>query len=442
MGFMSLKKTFLLVLISTWAVSPASAMDARKEVLSGIRISENAPAGIALDSADSFVNPAYILYYNSLLGIEGTSITNDFYTGFIFIELAKLGLPGSLGIQVARNFGLLKQGTLSEAPRNINDLNAEILAASPAMNVNAAIDGTSLTDLNDVESFGIIYGLTLGEVGKAGLAINYIGNGVEGKEAVGLPLSADISKSVSDMEVRLGGEFTRGEKFTAALDLGVGLPAYNFTYNSTTLSQEASFSSLNLDTNLRLAYALNFNFDIIGLAGYANFGGKVDIDPDTLTGDDGATLTITCNDIYIALGGLWHDETGLAGMALGFVNQAYQDEQKYETAGSDTKNNPTSLYFPVLQFIVEKNMASWLSLRASMFYETKKTSADREVSGISYSSKSKATSTVSTALGITFNLDAFIIEGVISKLLLFDGPNVIGGRTPRLNTSVSVAYKF
>jgi hypothetical protein len=369
-------------------------------------------------------------------------MANDFYTGFVFIELAKLGLPGSLGIQVARNFGLLKQGTLSDTPRNINNLNAEILATSPTMNVNATIDGNSLTDLNDVESFGIIYGLPLGGVAKAGLAFNYIGNGVEGKEAVGLPLSADISKSLGDMEVRLGGEYKLGETFTAALDLGMGLPAYDFTYTSPTLSQKASFSSVNLDTNLRLAYALNHNFDIIGLAGYANFGGKVDIDPDTLTADDAATLTMTRNDIYVALGGLWQDETGLAGLALGFVNQAYQDEQKYETAGFDAKNNPASLYFPTLQFVVEKNMATWLCLRASMFYETKKTSADREVGGISYDSKSKAVSTVNTALGTTINVDDFIIEGVISKLLLFDGPNVIGGRTPRLNTSVSVGYKF
>ncbi len=439
---MSFKKCILLGLISTWAVSPAFAMDARKEVLGGVSIAENAPAGVALDSADSFVNPAYIVDYNILLGIEGTSAANDFYTGFVFIELAKIGLPGSLGIQVARNFGLLKEGALSDAPRNINNLNAEILATSPTMNVNATIDGNSLTDLNDVESFGVIYGLPLGEVAKAGLAFNYIGNGVEGKEAVGLPLSADISKSLSDIEARLGGEYQLWDMFTIALDLGMGLPAYDFTYSSSTLSQEASFSSLNIDANFRLAYALNQNFDIIGLAGYANFGGKVDIDPDTLTADDAATLTMTRNDVYIALGGLWQDETGLAGLALGFVNQAYQDEQKYETAGFDAKNNPASLYFPTLQFVVEKNMATWLCLRASMFYETKKTSADREVGGISYDSKSKAVSTVSTALGTTINVDDFIIEGVISKLLLFDGPNVIGGRTPSLNTSVSVGYKF
>lgn len=432
----------LLMAAAVFSSSAVWAMDARKEVLGAdMVVGENQSAGLVLDSADSFVNPAYMLDYTSLLGLEGTAGANDLFTGFVFVDMDKLGLPGALGIQVGRNFGMLKRSTLTQTG-NINALNAQL---APALSqLNSPIDGNpTLTDLTDVRSWGFLYGLSLGEDLSAGLAFNSIGNGIKGKETPGVPASADMSKSITDMEIRLGAKMGLGSNMSAALDLGLNFPTFAFSYNSPALIQKADMSAFNLDINARLAMALNKSVDAVALVGYANYGGKTTVDPDASISADNFSYTLGRNDLYIGVGALLHDQDSMAGLLLGFMSRGYAEEVETQVTANNTKTNPSLTYFPSLKLLAERNLAKWFALRGSVSFTHEGTSTSNLVAGATYTTNDIARSYIATAIGASLNFDAAVIETVISKTLLFNGPFTVGGVVNTgLNASLSIGYKF
>ncbi len=431
-----------LVLTVVMSTSVSWAMDARKQVL-GIGVGvvgENSPAGLVLDSADSFSNPAYMLSYANLLGLEGVAGVNDLYTGFAFADLSVVGVPGVLGFQIGRNFGLMKTSTLSTTD-DLNDLNARISGLGTGLNNNALIDGTSLNNLNDVQPYGLMYALNLMEELQIGAAINFVGNSIKGKALVGDPTSADLEKSISDLEVRLGAVMTIMPELTGSVDVGLNFPNYTFKYNSAALDQKAEFNAFNLDVNARLGWALSNQFETVLVAGYANNGGDTKIDPDEANANDDLTLTLGRSDVSVGIGGLIKDETGLVGVLLGFMSQDYSYEVK--TTVGTLKNNPSYTYFPSLKLLAEKKLAQWFTLRGAVGYTYQGHSTSYSDPTISYTQHAKATSYVVTAVGATVSINPFYFETVLSKDLLFNGPWLIGGVIDTgLNTVLSLGYRF
>ncbi len=432
----------LLALAAVLSSTAVWAMDARKQVLGAdVVVGENQAAGLVLDSADSFVNPAYMLDYTSLLGLEGTAGANDFFTGFIFADLDKIGLPGALGIQVGRNFGMLKRSTLTQAG-SINALNAQLAPALSQLNDN--IDGNpTLTDLTDVQSWGLLYGLSLGKEIGAGLAVNFIGNGLKGKAVPGVAASPDISKSIGDIEIRLGAKMGLMANLSAALDLGLNFPTFAFNYNSPALIQKADLSGLNLDVNARLGLDLSKTLEAVALIGYANYGGKTAVDPDGAITADNFSYILGRSDLYVSLGALLHDKDSLAGVLLGFMSQSYANEVETQVSVNNTKDDPSFIYFPSLKLLAERNLAQWFTLRGSIGYTYQGTSTNFLAAGATYTTHAIAQSFIVTAIGASLNFESAVVETVLSKTLLFNGPYLVGGvANTGLNASLSLGYKF
>lgn len=144
---MSVKRLFIILIAFLFFAFASSiyAMDSRKDVLDGGATGYNSAAGLVLDSADSFVNPSYILDYGNLIGIEGSSPALT--SGFVFLDLNKnVGLPGSFGVQVGRNFGLLNQNSLANGV-NINNFVGSLKGLAGISSIGS--DGVSVTTLSN-----------------------------------------------------------------------------------------------------------------------------------------------------------------------------------------------------------------------------------------------------------------------------------------------------
>jgi hypothetical protein len=441
----SKKLQLLLVAGLMGLASLAQAMDSRKEVIDGAALGENFPAGIVLDSSDAFVNPSYMLDYKGLIGMEGTAAVQDLFTGFAYIPLSEIGLPGSLGVQVGRCFGMIKQSTVSLVPsQNINNIDAGLAAQFPTLNVGAAIDGNNFTDLSGVESFGLMYAIGLGDKIKAGLGVNYIGNGVEGKGTPGVPASPDIKKSITDLEVRMGAQMQLGSSMRIAADLGIGLPGYHFSYSSAALTQKSDLSSLNLDTNLRFSMPVLKDVDLVVVGGYAGYGGEMAVVPDTANTAANVNINAGKSDLYVGVGGVLKNPKGLTALQLGMLNEGYTNQVTIpNNTPANTTDNTGYFSFPAISLFGERNVTDWLMLRASVLFASQVSGAAHTAGGVSYNTHGLTSSAIKTALGSTIVFDSFIIESVISKKLLFNGPYLVGGvANTGLNTSVSVGYLF
>lgn len=244
---------------------------------------------------------------------------------------------------------------------------------------------------------------------------------------------------------------TKEKMFKVGLDVGLGMPTYSLTYTPGTGTNQSITSSLfDLDVNLRAAYIAVENFDCVFRASYAKFGGTETVNPNSVVANQGGTLTGSQQDLTIAIGGLWHKDNALAGIELALKSVAYKSEQQSAAAGSGTsKTDPSMVTFPVIRIIAEKLLASWLTVRGAVEYDSITTSSVLNNSGTSSSSKDYTTylldsDSLTTLLGFTISIgDPFIIEGVMSQTILFNGPNFIsGGNSAPLNTAISVGYKF
>lgn len=288
---------------------------------------------------------------------------------------------------------------------------------------------------------------------KAGIAFNYIGNSISGNVASSNAANkGTYSEALRDMEIRLGGQMMKEKLFKVGLDVGIGLPSYSLTYDPGTKTNQTITASLfNLDVNLRAAYIAVENFDCVFRASYAKFGGSETVDPNSAVANSGGTITGSQQDLTIAIGGLWHKDNALGGIELLLKSVAYKNEQASSAPGSGTsKNDPSTVTFPAIRIVAEKLLASWITVRGSVEYDSITTSSVLNNSGASSSSKDYTTyllasDSLTTQLGFTISIgDPFIIEGVIAQTILFDAPYFISGDSnfTTFNTSISVGYKF
>ncbi len=434
---MKLKIFILFFLVLSLISAPAWAMDSRKAVLNGTLVGDNDSAGLVLDSGDSFVNPAYLTKYGNLLGVEGST---DLVSGFAFVDLDLMGLFGNFGVHANRNFGMKKTSTLTTTG-DIDNLELNYLGA--AAGVNLGSDFVNINSLNNVVSWGVLYALSMGDTLKFGFAFNYIGNSVEGNvnsNPTNLNPAA-FSKSISDLEIRLGTVLNL-EIFQLAGDVGIGFPTYIYSLSVT--NEEADFSPMNLDFNIRLVLALKKEVDAVFRFHYAGYGGELSIDPDTAAPLNGSTMDIGRNDIAIFAGALFEGKKGVAGVEVGFRNVSYTVEGTIENPVSDTsKNNLTTTTFPIIRILGERKIIEWLTLLGSVEYQSSGRStdinADSTIGTTDYETKGLSQSTVDINLGAIFSFDEFFIEGHLTRRIVFVG--LPDSFTP-LNASASVGYRF
>ncbi len=431
---MKLKIFILFFIVLSLISAPVWALDTRKAVLNGTAVGNNDPAGLVLDSSDSFVNPAYISYYGNLVGVESWALPYR-TAGFVFLDLGSIG---SFGIQLGRNFGMKKANTL-QTGQDIDDL--EPIYMPVGFQEDLGSDNANINNLNNVISLGIIYGLPLGNTLKLGIAFNYIGNSVEGNVS-GDPQTPDVrtfKESLKDMEFRVGTEINL-EIIKIAFDAGIGLPSYSYSLSID--NEQAEFSPMNLDFNLRLAFAIKKDIDGVFRFTYAGFGGELYLDPDTAIPLDGSTRNLTRNDISVFAGALFKGKKGVFGLELGFENVAYASETNVEVSVSDTSmNNPSTISFPIIRILGERDIAEWLTLLGSIKYEWVKITTEQNsstaITTTDWETESLSTSTLEIALGYIFTFEKITIEGYVNQLI-FD---TLSTGAP-LNFGISLGYKF
>ncbi len=432
----------------------AFASDSRKIVLTGTIYHEYSPLGMVITSVDALLNPTFMLGHSNFVNVDLDSATLT-YSGFGFIKLEALKLPGMLGLQIGKRYGSYRNDIWLGPSQDINDLNG--LVAPLCGQADVGVDGVNVTNLDGVRSFGIYYALPIGDNLKAGFGLNYVGRGVSGNrindpQSISTERDDTFEKRISTMMFRAGAGYTMlNDKLNLSLDVGFGSPKYNYEYtiaaSSTADSETASFSGTDLDANVRASYMLGENTDLVANLFYLSYGGTLEIDPDTATSDDGTTYERSQDGLIFLAGPLFHGDGYNFGIQAGFASGKSTEETTVQLAGTDTqKNNPKISSFPILRVFAEKRLFSWFTMRASVTFE-----AYSENSLINIDTDpltedwdtvtAEPTSSLTTAFGFTVNMkNGFYIDGYMYDRIFREGPWIVTGNAsiPDLNAGISV----
>jgi len=401
------------------------ATDSRKIVLTGAIYHELTPAGMVITTVDSLLNPIYMLDNPSYVNID---YDGAIYSGFGFVKMESLGLPGVLGLQVGKRYGSYRNNIWAGPGQDINSLNG--LVAPICGQTNVGVDGVNVTNINGVRSFGLYYALPLGDKLKAGFGINSVGRGVSGNR-INNPLSVSterddvFKKKISTMMFRAGLGYPLKDNLNLSIDIGLGKPKYLYPINETT--------------------------NIIANLSYLSYGGSLEVDPNTDTADDATTYKRAQKSLAFLAGPLFHGEGYNVGFQVGFMTDTSQEEMSVETADTDAiKNNPSLSYFPILRILAEKRLFNWFTMRASITYETSKektlTNPDTDPATEDWKTISaQATSSLTPAFGFTVNMKkGFFIEAYMYDTIFLEGPWFLTGNSsgPDLNIGVSLGVKL
>jgi len=449
------KLLVLGVLVMFLAVG-LQATDSRKAVLTGTTYHEFTPIGMLITSVDALLNPIFMLDYSDFLNIDYDNATRT-YSGFGFFKMKSLGLPGVLGVQIGKRYGSSRTGIWFDAGQDINSLNG--LVAPLCGQDNVGVDGTDVTNLIGVRSYGIFYALPIGKELRAGFGFDYVGRGVSGKR-INDPQSVSIfrddifKKRISDLMFRAGVGTVLREKIDLALDIGFGMPKYIYEYTaaagSTADNEKASFSGSDLDLNLRVAIKMGDNASLVGNLSYYNFGGSLNIDPDLVTLADGTTYKRAQSIFRLLAGPLFHGESYDVGIQIGVMNESTTIETTIETPGTDTaKSNPTYFNIPMLRIMAEKQLAKWFTMRASVAYRTytRKILTNTTTDPLTEdweAVSTRATSVLTPAFGFTIDMkNGFIIDAFINDVIFLNAPYIVTGvNSGSLNAGVSIGLKL
>jgi hypothetical protein len=436
----------------------AFATDSRKIVLTGTVYHEFSPLGMVVTSVDALLNPTFMLDLPSFVNLDMDSATST-YSGYGFIKLDALNLPGMLGLQIGKRYGSYRNNIWVGPGEDINDLNG--LVAPLCGQANVGVDGVNVTNLNGVRSFGLYYALPLGDKLRAGFGLNYVGRGVSGNrindpQDPSTEREDTVEKKISIMMFRAGISYTTmKDKLNLNLDFGVGSPKYNYEYTiaaaSTADSETASFSGSDLDANIRANYALSDNTALVANFFYLSYGGSLEIDPDTATADDGTTYKRTQNGLIFLVGPLFHGDGYNFGIQAGFASGKSTVEMSVEAPTTDTeKNNPKISSFPILRVFAEKRLFSWFTMRASVAFESykEKSLINNDTDPLSEdwdTVTAEPTSSLTTAFGFTVNMkNGFYIDAYMYDRIFREGPWILTGNAslPDLNAGFSIGINL
>ncbi|NIM58081.1 MAG: hypothetical protein GTO16_03935 [Candidatus Aminicenantes bacterium] len=431
------------------------ATDSRKIVLTGAIYHELTPAGMVITTVDSLLNPIYMLDNSNYVNID---YDGAIYSGFGFIKMESLGLPGVLGLQIGKRYGSYRDNIWSGPGQNINDLNG--LVAPICGQTNVGVDNVNVTNIDGVRSFGIYYALPLGEKLKAGFGINTVGRGVSGlrdsdPQSVSTEREDTFKKKISTMMFRAGLGYPLKDNLNLSIDIGLGKPKYLYQYTiaegSTADNEKASLSGSDIDANIRLDYSVNETTNIIANLSYFSYGGSLKVDPDTDTADDATTFKRAQKSFAFLVGPLFHGDGYNVGFQVGLMTDKSQEERSIETPDTDSiKDNPSLSYFPILRILAEKQLFNWFTMRASITYETTKEKTlinpDYDPANTDWKTISaQATSSLTPAFGFTVNMKkGFFVEAYMYDTIFLEGPWFLTGNSsgPDLNIGVSLGVKL
>jgi hypothetical protein len=436
----------------------ALATDSRKMVLTGTVYHELTPIGMVITSVDSLLNPIFMLDHPNFMNVDFDSSTLT-YSGYGFLKLETLNLPGMFGLQIGKHYGSYRTGIWAGPGQDINDLNG--LAAPLCGQSAVGVDGVNVTNLNGVRSFGLYYALPLGDKLKVGFGLNYVGRGVSGNrindpQSVSTERDDAFKKKISVMMFRLGAGYTMmKDKLNLNADIGFGKPRYKYEYTteagSTADSETATFSGKDIDANLRASYVLSENTDVVANLFYLSYGGSLEIDPDTATADDGTTYKRSQKGLVFLVGPLFHGDGYNFGVQLGFARGKSVEETSIQTPATDTqRNNPKVSVSPILRVFAEKRLFTWFTMRASVTFETSK---EKTVINIDTAPTTQDWTTVTaqpassltTAFGFTVNMkNGFYIDAYMYDRIFREGPWLLTGNAsiPDLNAGVSIGIRL
>lgn len=436
----------------------AFASDSRKIVLTGTIYHEYSPLGMVVTSVDALLNPTFMLDHPSFVNLDMDSATLT-YSGYGFIKLEALNLPGMLGLQIGKRYGSYRNNIWVGPGQDINDLNG--LVTPLCGQANVGVDGVNVTDLNGVRSFGLYYALPIGDKLKFGFGLNYVGRGVSGNR-INDPQDPSterddaLEKKISTMMFRVGASYMMlNDKLNLSMDIGFGKPKYNYEYTiaaaSTADSETAKFSGTDMDTNIRASYALGDNTALVANLFSLSYGGSLEIDPDTATADDGTTYKRTQDGLIFLVGPLFHGDGYNFGFQAGFASGKTAVETTVQVAATDTqKDNPRISSFPIFRVFAEKRLFSWFTMRASVTFESYKEESKINLDTDPLTEDwdtvtSEPTSSLTTAFGFTVNMkNGFYIDAYMYDRIFREGPWILTGNAsiPDLNAGFSIGIKL
>ncbi len=382
-----MSKNVLLLVILTVATLTASlfATESRMAAMGGMN-------GYVKDNTDIFTYPGTIFNYNKFVTMEMR--TSGYTDGW------------SLGADVPLGSGIL--GVYFNEPTGID--------------IDDYFDGYHSDymagDLNLSRKLDILYGL------KEGLG-------------VGISLAGTAYSPYKDLKESANYVALKAGMSTDMMDTGVTIAIPMGTVENKNTKEKTTFTNFGIDLNARLYLIQKNDWSLSGL-GELGFGSS------TTKHKQGSEVKYASSIINLHLGlGINYNvsESTLLVFAVKPVGMSLVSTKR--TPGSN-KTSSSDIIIPEYKVGIESQVLSWLIIRAGA---TETYSMASETHTSSSSSRSDITSSsygsiFSSEVGLGIKFGNFMLDSVINNPLLFDGPNVIGGRAPGIASKLSLGYTF
>jgi hypothetical protein len=218
------------------------------------------------------------------------------------------------------------------------------------------------------------------------------------------------------------------------LDLGVNV--FMPSIDNKTVTGDDEWSAIGVGANGRYFYEVSENMEYVPVVIVGFTSGSRDFNPAA-----GASQKTDFSAYNVTLAGAMNykvDENNLIILGI----------QAYSVAGTSTDQQnigetiQTTTIFPAVHLGAETQIASWLTGRIGAYQAFQTSTIEFKPDGGLSSKSSSSASFLNFTFGLGIEVGQFLIDLDLNDGTLFEGPNILSGRTRDVFNRVSVTYQF
>ncbi|MDD2227998.1 MAG: hypothetical protein PHY48_01140 [Candidatus Cloacimonetes bacterium] len=222
------------------------------------------------------------------------------------------------------------------------------------------------------------------------------------------------------------------------MDIGAAITLWGAGTENDVDSDESSVGGFGFSVQGRYFVMENDAFDLVGAANLAikshseeqkMTGAKNTKDESTMMFDLGAGINYKLDEKSSII---------FAVKPLRLVSQGWEEK---DPSGTD-KGSESWMYVPTYTIGLESLIQPWLTGRVGATQHYAFHAYNDDPDGTPNTETADYQSGFSMDMGLAFKFNKFTVDTVLSKTLLHDGPNFIGGKANGLASMVSVDYNF
>ncbi|MCK9310353.1 MAG: hypothetical protein M0P99_08780 [Candidatus Cloacimonetes bacterium] len=264
------------------------------------------------------------------------------------------------------------------------------------------------------------------------------------KFGVGFAMAMDSKKKdltgVADKFANLSATYFEltGGMSDEKMDIGAGIGFWGASSKNDIDANEATLGGFGFSAQGRYFVMENDDFDFVASANLAiNSNSQED---KTAASNSTVDVSMMLFDLGVGMNYKFDAKNSIivTMKPLSFKSEGW--EQKDPSATD--KGSESWMYIPTYSIGLESQIKPWLTGRVGASQHYAFYSDKYDPAGTTNSEDSEYLSGFNMDMGLAFKFNKFTVDTVLSKTLLHDGPDFIGGRSPGLASMVSVDYNF